>query len=398
MSKRFAILLVVLLSTCLSVFAVMTDSNPLIPFRDGDKWGYSNAQKTIIIPCTFVEATPFEYGLGLVKDENDEWHTVSMEGQIGKPISAEEVFLLSSSLLCYTQNGKYGLMTTKGKALTKCVYDEFIIFYDDAPATWVKKDGFYGAINTKGKEVIKPQYPVVSGPQGGALGVKKEGLYALYTTKGKAITRFLYNQVNLLSEDVFTVQEGKNWKILNKEGRTIRDFGDKYSFIGGFESGLARASIHGKWGFINHKGEEIIPLKYATCGSLGEGLFTYGEENFDVIVDKTGKVVRKDIAGVSSFVNHRAIINQNGKVGMMAPDGKTVIPCKYDQIDDFFIGDYTTAENEGKKIILDINGKECLISPYEKLEARGNGLFMVFEEDGTAKGYIDYKGTQYWKD
>ena len=43
------------------------DDDWLIPFRDGNKWGYSNVKGEIVIPCTFDEAHRFSEGLAGVK-------------------------------------------------------------------------------------------------------------------------------------------------------------------------------------------------------------------------------------------------------------------------------------------------------------------------------------------
>ena len=61
--------------------------------------------------------------------------------------------------------------------------------------------------------------------------------------------------------------------VIDNEGNTIVPFG-KYGWIDGFDSGLARVHSHAfptgkkrllqmyKWGIINEKGEEVLPLEY----------------------------------------------------------------------------------------------------------------------------------------
>ena len=69
----------------------------------------------------------------------------------------------------------------------------------------------------------------------------------------------------------------------------------KYSSVHVFTEGLAAVDVwkgvH-KWDYINQQGDEVIPLREATCaGVFSEGLaFIYECQSFSVI-DKTGKIV-----------------------------------------------------------------------------------------------------------
>lgn len=397
MKYRTFFLLTLAFTLTINLFASLTDLPPLIPFRDGEKWGYCNPQKEIKVACKYQDAYPFSNGYGLVQDDAGKWHLVNSKGKVGKAIEAESVTILSPTLTEIYKQGKFGLMNIKGKSITKCEYEDFINFYGTATATWVKRNGKYGILNTKGKEVLPAEYDMVSGPDNGTFAIKKAGKYAIYSEAGKPLSGFVYDAVNLLSDGVFTVQEGKTWKIIDKKLQEVLNLGEKYSFVGNFEGGLARASAQGKWGFINPKGEEVIPVKYTSAGVLGEGLFAHKDGGFDIITDSKGNIIRKDIEYASSFVNHRALISQNNKEGMISPDGKTVIPCKYDRISDFFIGDYTVAERNDQDIILDIQGNELFSGDFDQIESDEGGLFLISDESKKT-GYIDTKGTQYWKE
>jgi hypothetical protein len=70
---------------------------------------------------------------------------------------------------------------------------------------------------------------------------------------------------------------------------------EKYDQLGLFSEGLAAAYKGEKWGYINTKGEEVIPTTIeAQCvGRFSEGLaFVLTYDGFNVI-DKEGKIVFK---------------------------------------------------------------------------------------------------------
>lgn len=70
---------------------------------------------------------------------------------------------------------------------------------------------------------------------------------------------------------------------------------EKYDKLGAFSEGYAAVCKDGKWGYINTKGEEIIPTNInATCvGRFSEGLafVLYWEDAKFAVIDRTGKIV-----------------------------------------------------------------------------------------------------------
>ena len=73
----------------------------------------------------------------------------------------------------------------------------------------------------------------------------------------------------------------------------------KYDEIRGFDEGLARVKLKDKWGFIDKKGREVIPVKFDEIWGFSEGL-----------------------SGVEL----------NKKWGLINKEGDIVIPIKYDDL------------------------------------------------------------------
>jgi hypothetical protein len=101
-------------------------SNPgppeLIPYRMGDKWGFCDANKKLIIQVRYEEVLLFTDGLARVK-----------------------------------LNGKYGFINKSGTEVIPPKYDNASIFFrDELPL--VKLNGKYGFIDMSGTEVIPCKY------------------------------------------------------------------------------------------------------------------------------------------------------------------------------------------------------------------------------------------------
>ena len=119
----------------------------------------------------------------------------------------------------------------------------------------------------------------------------------------KAISK--YEKLGSFSEGMAAVMRDGKWGYINTKGNEVIpcQFPDPYDYYisGPFSEGLALIQKDGKWGFVNTKGLEVIPINIEAeaVGRFSEGLaFVYiDEENFSVI-DKKGGIV---FSGKSEF-------------------------------------------------------------------------------------------------
>ena len=51
----------------------------------------------------------------------------------------------------------------------------------------------------------------------------------------------------------------------------IKDWRDEYNYVGDFSEGFAEVRKGGKWGFVNKKGELVVPCEYDYVCSFSEG-------------------------------------------------------------------------------------------------------------------------------
>ena len=49
------------------------------------------------------------------------------------------------------------------------------------------------------------------------------------------------------------------------------DWRKKYDGVWDFQEGLAQVVLNGKWGFVNEKGEEVVPPKYDDVWNFYDG-------------------------------------------------------------------------------------------------------------------------------
>lgn len=151
---------------------------------------------------------------------------------------------------------------------------------------------------------------------------------------------------------------------------------EKYDQLGIFSEGYAAVRKGEKWGYINTKGEEVIPTTIeAQCvGRFSEGLaFVLTYDGFNVI-DKEGKIVFK---GKSYFdAMHYECEDMPYFI-----NGKLYVPIRDDKGYDFKYAVYdkqgnkiqTTSLAEGEKVYQENqNGKYSIFSEEHRVTEQGN--------------------------
>lgn len=109
----------------------------------------------------------------------------------------------------------------------------------------------------------------------------------------------------------------------------------KYQELGSFSDGLARVGRNGKYGYMNIKGEEIIPCSYTDADDFSNGVARVRIDGKTKYIDINGNVVpspntQSSVAANLQSSNGLTIKDVNGKYGYADANGKIVIPCKYD--------------------------------------------------------------------
>ena len=185
----------------------------LIPYRKGDKWGFSTEDKKIVVPPKYDRVWPFR------EDE-----------------TATKVML----------KGKYGMIDRRGKEVVRPIYDEIKRFSESL--LLVKFNNKYGLLNANNfREVVKPVYDEIKWFSESFLMVKLKDKYGL------------------IRRDNFREVVKPKYSSIEK----VEKFGDYYfSFYAGVgcveqkSESFFKVYIGNKVGLIDTTGKEVVPVKY----------------------------------------------------------------------------------------------------------------------------------------
>jgi hypothetical protein len=194
--------------------------------RLGNKWGYINRKGEVIADFKYDYAYSFEDGWAIVGD----------------------------------RKRGYGFIDTTGKGVIPLQFQDANPFYEGL--AYVQIRGRIGFINKEGNFVIKPKYMYCGNFREGFAYVRNKIVSKVYNRNGKCVlTSFRFEDIDYFNEGLAAVspKHGK-FGYIDTTGKLVIKL--KYDFAKEFHNGLAGVEIKNKWGYINRKGELVIPPIY----------------------------------------------------------------------------------------------------------------------------------------
>lgn len=160
----------------------------------------------------------------------------------------------------------------------------------------------------------------------------------------------------------------------------------------------------GKWGYVNLKGDYVIPAQFEYCNPFSkEGLAIVEKNKMKVIINTKGEEVPAEVKGfdiiqgafgfgAKGFQEGLLAVQVNKKWGYLNTSGKIAIPLKYDYVTAFESG-FATASIGTKFFVLDTKGTELVIATPGILEVKhfSEGFAPIKSADKKF-GFINSKG------
>ncbi len=194
---------------------------------------------------------------------------------------------INMGLIAVGKDDKIGYINTKGELVIPLIYEsinnpdnKYDESWVNAPSSYgiiVKKDGKFGIIDRDNKVILPFEYGELSG-----FDDSGTGLYHQYSD-----TIDEYDEGELLEWGIIDYI-GKKIPLSDKYEGTIGNFS---SYDGFREELLGVGDYNNKYGFINKKGEVVIPLEYDEIRSFSEGLAGVLKGDKWGFIDKNNKTV-----------------------------------------------------------------------------------------------------------
>ena len=196
------------------------------------------------------------------------------------------------------------------------------------------------------------------------------------------------------------------WGYIDHKGNTV--IPAKFAWAGSFSDGMAKVLIApdpgapniDKSGYIDKTGNIVIEAKYGWAEQFSDGLALVADDKLDsneyfnrkAFIDKKGDRVTDYFDSAESFSEGLAAVRVNWLWGFIDKTGTMVIPPTYDLVVRPFSEGYAAINCENDKIaLINKKGKKLTECSFEEVWEFSEGLAAVQTTD-KGWGFIDTKG------
>ena len=160
----------------------------------------------------------------------------------------------------------YGVINAKGETVIDFKYEHLDGFYNVAYFKVLDKaTGKSGLIDSVGKDVLPAEYTKIESVRNGLVKAEKGyGKNGIVNLKNEIITPFEYSNISYVSNGLIRVNKQKNYKdnygFIDSLGKPVIEC--QYPLATDFKQGIALVKKGNKIGFINTKNETVIGFQY----------------------------------------------------------------------------------------------------------------------------------------
>ena len=230
---------------------------------------------------------------------------------------------------------------------------------------WFCKNEKYGFIDKMGNVIVPAKYDDVADFKEGRAWVANRG----------EDDQFRCGYIDLEGKVVIPIK----YKVSSVEGA------NKISFSEGLAAVPMRTDNYDSpiYGYIDKMGNEVIPAKFSIAGDFKNGIASV---DLDKYIDKTGKLLSyNDLRTHDEIV----IFSQDEKMGLKHLNGKIVVPCKYDIVQNFSEGMAAVCE-ETLWGYVDSLGNNIIPCLYRSVNYYDNGVMDDWGEYGSPDEANDF--------
>lgn len=230
---------------------------------------------------------------------------------------------------------------------------------------WFCKNEKFGFVDKMGNMIVPAKYDDVADFKEGRAWVANRGEDDQYRC----------GYIDLEGKEVIPIK----YKVSSVEGA------NKISFSEGLAAVPMRTDNYDSpiYGYIDKMGNEVIPAKFSIAGDFKNGIASV---DLDKYIDKTGKLLsNNDLKTHDEIV----IFSQDEKMGLKHLNGKIVVPCKYDIVQNFSEGMAAVCE-ETLWGYVDSLGNNIIPCLYRSINYYDNGVMDDWGEYGSPDEANDF--------
>ena len=317
------------------------DQTKLWPASNGEDWGYIDAKGNMAIPAMYDDVYGFSCGSARVWMGEDLLF-INKKGVRQTTPSYDYAYTFYYNHSVVEMDEKEGLMNNKFE-MTIQPYFYYLEYMGDNGLVAAKResDSKWEYVNAKGETKIAAMYDGASSFQDGVAVVAMGGKQGAINKSGEFTIQptYEYGLWNMGKGLLCYYDKNEKAGILDKNGNVV--VSPVYYDLGGVSDGLIQTVGKKQCGYLNTKGELVIPEIYYSTYPFYEGQ-AWVKQNEDgawMSIDKKNSVVfylAKDEYPVGGFHNGLALVQTEDGYKYVNQKGSLVYTWTYDYEDEWY--------------------------------------------------------------
>lgn len=385
--------------------------------------------KNAVFICTYdINYQTGEYKTKVLNQKNQEIYTQYNKVEAISNKDENNNLLYEQNALKVEQNGKYGLISMKGKELIPVEYEEISPIIGIENSYKIKKEGRYGIVDHEGKVVIEPQYAdidILGKDNKSGFIVKNDlGKYGIVDYSNNKILETKYNSIQkVFGNDLYVATDEEKQKLIKNDGTEVlkEGFNEIKEILSSQENAVIFIN-NNKYGIMDLSGKVLINAEYDFLTEAKTGYFIAKTGDKYGIID-INKEVKIPFDYISIVYNKKAdfyiledsnfnsnVLNSNletklkglilelnedkGYIKIRQEDDTKYYNFKFEEKQEKDLYPNRTLfldKKDGKYGYLDKNGKNVVDYKYDDATEQNDFGFVGVKADGKW-GSLDTKG------
>lgn len=369
--------------------------------RNG-KFGYLDKKGKEVIPCIYTYAEYFINGVGVVQ-YNGEFRNIDSTGKLLDVTTRNHEqwrnahrsdYSIGELKVVQTMTG-YGLMDSNDVFVVPGIYENIIPMRASingkeqfSDKTFIaRRFGKLGIVDTAGNVLLPFEYELISDypTKYEFRTVKKDDKHwAVINRNYELVLPAFYEGISPgYDTDYFSFWENGKVGTMDTTGKV--QIPAIYTTIFNFENGRALAIKDSMYGFIDRKGNILIPFQYEQVyGTFTNGLAGFMQKGLWGFIDTTGAIVLPAVyEEVRRFQSEITGVKMNGKWGFINRKGKLVVDYHYEFVAHEWSYDKLCEVRRGGKLgFVNSKGEEVIPCIYDNSWGYSPGQGHFLEKDG----------------
>lgn len=315
------------------------------------------------------------------------------------------------SVLKYKKEGKYGLIGFDGNIITKNLYDSLENLQPTEGKFLVSQNNKYGVIDLNGNKLVDTKYDQCNSDEyyskdngyikSGFIIINKtdDGYkYGYINYNGKKILDIKYNdieRVQLIDDNKLYLIASNNGKygFYNKSKKILDN--DYQEIIYDDNVNLLMLQKNKKYGVASLDGKILVDVNCDEISSRGIYFYTTNSGT-NKVYDSNANII--DINFNSSVYNTQSddykistILNNNiTYYGILDKNGNKLVEDKYRYLEYLYKNYFTAIDDEGKIGIINSNGKTILDMKYSSIQKiKEKNIIQTIDDNGVSEFYSE---------